>query len=246
MNPLRAYNRAKRGLKRLFAAYAPAPLWDAAVAATTAPALVYCKPSYWLDRWRLVGPDDIYDRGFFEQHVAWREDAHAVAAAIAAREDDVESVLDLGCGVGTHLEWFHERGYEVHGVDGSEHALAEAVLPDARLERHDLREPYEPPRSFDLVCCFEVLEHVPEPYADTLVASIARSGRVAYVSAAPPGQPGEHHVNLRPPSYWIERFAAHGMRHDERAAEWLRATCSVESTDWILENLLVFRREEPR
>ncbi len=67
------------------------------------------------------------------------------------RKEPVRSILDLGCGTGNHSIPLALRGYQVHGVDLSEHMLAHAV------EKVQAAAPNRPPifsrgdiRDFDL------------------------------------------------------------------------------------------------
>ena len=45
---------------------------------------------------------------------------------------------------------------------------------------------------------------------------------VLFLTAAPPGFPGWHHVNCQPESYWIERLAQRGWVQDIEATQWVR------------------------
>lgn len=74
-------------------------------------------------------------------------------------------VLDAGCGSGRHLVFLAERGYEVHGLDLSEHFLETARrkllarnLP-VRLRHGDIMNPpYPPGTEFDgIILMFSVL-----------------------------------------------------------------------------------------
>lgn len=92
-------------------------------------------------------------------------------AAIDALPDAGErrTFLDVGCGEGWALRWFSDHGWNVTGVDFSDHAchrhnatLTERVLTgevddtlDALAERQ--------PRQFDLIWLDNVLEHSPDP-----------------------------------------------------------------------------------
>ena len=86
-------------------------------------------------------------------------------------------VADVGCGGGILAESLARKGGHVTGID-----VAPRVLATARLHLHEsgLDIDYlqltveefaqESPRSFDVVTCMEMLEHVPEPLS--VVASI--------------------------------------------------------------------------
>lgn len=76
-------------------------------------------------------------------------------------------VLEVGCGEGIVLAHLAERtpGARFDGLEMDETALARARArcPDVALVRGDACELPFRDRSFDLVVCLEVLEHLPEP-----------------------------------------------------------------------------------
>ncbi len=95
----------------------------------------------------------------------------------------------------------------------------------------------------DLVCCVEVLEHIPEPSAALAVHNLCDlSKRWVYFSAAQPGQLGHGHVNCQPPAYWIEKFQMHGFRLAESQTAALRGVLAPLSLYWLPQNALIFER----
>jgi SAM-dependent methyltransferase len=141
------------------------------------------------------------------------------------------SVLDVGCGRGTWLHVFADAGVsDTFGVDGPHISPADLEIPADRFASHDLDEPLDLGRRFDLVTCLEVGEHLDERAAPTLVASLVAHAPAVLFSAAIPKQGGAGHVNERWPSYWAGLFAARGYRavdlirplvwNDDRVAFW--------------------------
>jgi SAM-dependent methyltransferase len=197
------------------------------------------------DSLRLIGPKRVYGEEYYAKRRddPWRSDARRVSEAIKEYFRP-NSVIDFGCAIGTHLEPFYESGATIHGVEGNPVAFEHAVVPEEYLEHHDLREPYEPDQIYDLVLCFEVAEHLPERFDDVFVDTLAESGDIVVMTAAPPGQGGTHHINEQNRDYWYEKFQSRGLEHDHEAVADLRECIEVDKTTWITPNLMVFRQSD--
>ena len=93
-------------------------------------------------------------------------------------------LLDVGCGGGLLSEAACLSGAAVTGIDAAERALAVARLHAAesaldieyrKVTAEELAD--EAPESFDVVCCLEMLEHVPDPASTvTACARLCRPG----------------------------------------------------------------------
>jgi SAM-dependent methyltransferase len=122
----------------------------------------------------------------------------------------VGSMLDVGCGEGHAVAYFNRLGVYAHGIDGLELNVQRAIVP---IAHHDLsRGPYIMP--VDLVTCVEVVEHIEEQYLDNLLTTLS-NGSIVLMTHAFPDQPGHHHVNCKPPEYWIEKLAERGYDYSE-------------------------------
>jgi 2-polyprenyl-3-methyl-5-hydroxy-6-metoxy-1,4-benzoquinol methylase len=122
----------------------------------------------------------------------------------------IQSVLDVGCGEGHAVLFFHRLGIRAHGIDGLPTNIRRAVTP---IALHDLlSSPYVMP--VDLVWSCEVAEHIAEEkvhhYVDTLV-----NGRIVAMTHAVPGQAGHHHVNCRSKEYWVKLITDRGYTLSE-------------------------------
>jgi ubiquinone/menaquinone biosynthesis C-methylase UbiE len=79
-----------------------------------------------------------------------------------------KSVLDVGCAMGVMTAWLAEVAASVDMLDGSE-AYIEAARNEAALARPHVRffcslfEEFVPDRSYEVVSCSHVLEHVIDP-----------------------------------------------------------------------------------
>lgn len=113
-------------------------------------------------------PSEEADRLVAAEH--WCRYRLAASLARGAR------VLDAGCGVGYGTTLLAEAGAaNVLGVDLSPHAIEAAskgAPENARFEVADLRSIPEGDGSFDLIVCFEVIEHLAEQ--EQVVSELAR------------------------------------------------------------------------
>ena len=96
-------------------------------------------------------------------------------------------VLDLGCGVGYGSAYLAEQAWRVTGVDRDSDSIRYALSRYHRRNTKyivaDSEELSFRDRSFDVVCCFEAIEHVREP-GRTLreVARILKEDGLFFVS----------------------------------------------------------------
>ena len=129
--------------------------------------------------------------------------------------------LDVGCGVGFALEYlagqpFH---FDVWGVDASAVAVQRAqdrlkVLPADRVQRIEQQVLPFANRFFDLVTCFDMLEHLDEQDIDDQLSEMFRvlvpgGTFLASVSCRPAGSQDIHgdnlHRTIRGVDWWIAR-----------------------------------------
>ena len=109
-------------------------------------------------------------------------------------------VLDAGCGVGYGTAFLGEAARRVLGVDISADAIAYArrryARPNVEFAVADLLALAEPDGSFDVVCCFETIEHLADqPAFVAEVRRVLRPKGTFLVSTPRAGTTGEnpHH-----------------------------------------------------
>jgi SAM-dependent methyltransferase len=187
----------------------------------------------------------IYDRGFFEAHVPWRQEYSLIAETIV-RHLTFSSALDLGCGNGFLIARLALLGKIVDGVDGSSHSI-ELAAPEiaTRIQIRDLTQPLWLRRR-DIVLCSEVGEHLDPAHADMLVDNICVNAReLVFFTAATPGQGGHAHINERPHEYWIDKFRSRCFSLDAATTDTIRRELSecITTLWWFTNNAMVFRAE---
>ncbi|OGF34302.1 hypothetical protein A2482_00730 [Candidatus Falkowbacteria bacterium RIFOXYC2_FULL_48_21] len=84
---------------------------------------------------------------------------------LASANEQRNRLLDLGCGTGTKLLEFSERGYQIWGVDISPEAIeiARKILPRAKFFVSELDSVDLPNDYFDFIRIDNTLEHVDDP-----------------------------------------------------------------------------------
>ena len=150
-----------------------------------------------------------------------------------------QQLVDVGCGGGILAESMAQRGATVTGID-----MGEAPLSVARLHQlesgvdvrylqstaEDLAE--QEPGSFDVVCCLEMLEHVPDPASVIdACAALAKPGASLYFST----------INRNPKAFM---FAIVGAEHilqllPAGTHEYAKFIKPSEMAGWIREAGLV-------
>lgn len=134
---------------------------------------------------------------------------------------DINSVLDIGCGMGYQMQEFMKYCDEVVGVDGSEYATSNSPVKES-IFKHDFSVgELETEDRFDLCWCCEFVEHVREEFRDNFLSSFAFCKYVAMTHAVP-GQGGHHHVNCQPREYWVEHMSRFGFEFDEEMTDQLK------------------------
>ncbi len=155
-------------------------------------------------------------------------------APVAGRQ-----LLDVGCGGGILAEAMALRGAEVRGIDMGEGPLSVARLHqlesgvDVDYRRCTAEQlAAEQPGHYDVVCCLEMLEHVPDPGAVIQAcADLARPGAQLFFST----------INRNPKAYL---FAIVGAEHILRLLpagthEYAKFIRPSELAQWIRDAGLI-------
>jgi hypothetical protein len=198
----------------------------------------------------------LYTLPYIQRREKWRN-AYILMADVFSEVFGTGSIIDVGCAGGILVEVLQAAGFDAWGLDGA--PASESLWPAERRHRYLLADLTDSAAidipATDLVCSFEVAEHLPEESAARYVALLARHRpRRILFTAAPLGQRGTGHVNCQLFSYWIGLFAALDYRVDlaESCAVRQRLRTAFDENGFMIvpkhysNNFLSFRPRELR
>ncbi|MDR3292467.1 MAG: class I SAM-dependent methyltransferase, partial [Methanobrevibacter sp.] len=159
-----------------------------------------------------------YNDNFYEIHEKGSLKSSKEILPLIMNLIEPNTVIDVGCGVGTWLSTFESLGVKkILGIDG-DHVNREKLYINkdnflvANLENiHGIREKDNQINKFDLAMSLEVAEHLSENVAHDFIEYLTSKSDIVLFSAAVPGQGGTHHINEQWPEYWIKIFKENGF-----------------------------------
>lgn len=171
--------------------------------------------------------DDLYDRDYFVGKIksnydnySWCEEVICdLGSMIEQYVPKFDSLFDAGCAYGHLIRYFKNKISKVSGCDCSRWALN--FCKEAYLASIDSLP--EEDNSFDLVTCFEVMEHIPEEYVDKVLSELYRVSReyvimtLAYEGYRDPQAGSDSdstHCTMKPGDWWIEKLSRYEIDYD--------------------------------
>ncbi|MDQ2719740.1 MAG: class I SAM-dependent methyltransferase [Bacteroidota bacterium] len=153
-----------------------------------------------------------------------------------------QSVVDVGCGIGTWLKVFKTYGIQDFlGIDGENVNRNLLMIEDENFLSVDLSHPLNFQRRFDIAISLEVAEHLPEECADIFIKTLTNLSDTVFFSAAIPGQGGQNHVNEQYPDYWGKIFLKYGYGITGNYSQMFWNNNKVEW--WYRQNMIVYRKQ---
>jgi tryptophanyl-tRNA synthetase len=148
-----------------------------------------------------------------------------------------QPVIDMGCGLGTYLDYFKMAGLQdLTGIEGDD--LGEYFEFDTIVVQ-DLAEPFDLGRKYN-VLSLEVAEHIPamceKEYLDNITKHV---DKYLILSWGIPGQAGFGHVNCKHNIEVIEELKNRGFKflYDET----MSARGAIEHyCSWFKNTILIF------
>jgi cyclopropane fatty-acyl-phospholipid synthase-like methyltransferase len=149
------------------------------------------------------------------------------------------SILDVGCGLGTWLKTAEDLGVkDLLGIDNYGIAENKLYIVRENFKQVNLNQDFNLHRSFDLIICLEVAEHLKPQSAKNFIECLTKHSDVILFSAAILGQGGQNHINEQNPSYWEQIFRdlnfipidiVRSKFEDNQAVEW-----------WYQQNMILY------
>jgi SAM-dependent methyltransferase len=150
------------------------------------------------------------------------------------------TVLDLGCGQGYFVKWLRDEKVEAWGVEGEN--LGSLFRAPGYQIQQDLSQSFDLGKTYDLVMCTEVVEHIPEIYEDVVFDNIAHhTHRYLVFSGATPGQGGTGHINEKPETYWFACLVRRGFKLLHAASVQTRLSSTL---DWYVKNISIWELQK--
>lgn len=130
----------------------------------------------------------LYDNSYFVEKSKWftkkrkLDSKTRIEKAAEFNKNEIKNFLDVGCGEGYSLIEAANRGWDVHGVDITDHRNELAKSKDIKFINSDLMNSKLPSDYFDIVYLDSVLEHVNNP-CDYLseIKRILKKGGILYL-----------------------------------------------------------------
>jgi ubiquinone/menaquinone biosynthesis C-methylase UbiE len=169
----------------------------------------------------------IYDKDYFENGIATKKSNYTdyswarlgsyfqKTAKHILDKFAPSSVLDVGCAKGYLVKALNELKVNTYGIDPSEYALTEAH-PDI-IERlaHGIAQSLSiDDNAFDIVTCFDVLEHIPEKDIPQVLQELFRVSKqwvvLRVVTKQLPDDVDANHATIHDKDWWIEKIKESG------------------------------------
>lgn len=153
-------------------------------------------------------------------------------------EENVQTVVDFGCGTGDYVKFLRSQNLNCEGYDGNPNTYE---LTGGVGDIIDFSQPFDLGKCFDWVLCLEVGEHIPQCYESILIKNLDKhAAKGIILSWAIKGQCGFGHVNEQDNHYIKNIMLNLGYSNDETSEKALRENCSLS---WFKNTLMVFRKQ---
>jgi len=170
---------------------------------------------------------DIFDKDYFENGVATKKSNYqdyswqrlgSQFQRTARHIVDLfkpERTLDVGCAKGFLVKALDELGVDAYGIDPSVYAVSNAH-PDVgdKINLDSAQSIPYPDNTFDVVTCFDVMEHVPLKEVTKTLKELLRVSKewviIRVMTHEVEGDLDSSHETIRDREWWTERIEKAG------------------------------------
>tara|TARA_B100000614_G_C14515033_1_gene480157 strand:+ start:283 stop:996 length:714 start_codon:yes stop_codon:yes gene_type:complete len=172
-------------------------------------------------------------KNYIDRHSNTEYSAKSIIDLLINEINEINSCVDVGCGVGTWLAELNKRGASrIQGIEGTWLAESHIVIPPECIKKYDLNKRIILNSTYDLAISLEVAEHLLPERAKSFVDDLCNLSSIILFSAAVPGQKDKTHINEQWPEYWASLFKERGYNaydfirwkiwNDEHIPYWYR------------------------
>lgn len=164
---------------------------------------------------QLLDLHNSYWRDYFPFSASYQD--HRYMDVLLVSSLPFESVLEVGTGNGDGLKKLITAGKKAKGLEYSQFLyenLLREKFPNGEVVNGDAAYlPFED-NSFDMICSFDVLEHLPEKKARHAVKEIYRVTKKFFFGTI--SNRVDHyerfHLTIQPHAWWVDRFTELGFK----------------------------------
>jgi cyclopropane fatty-acyl-phospholipid synthase-like methyltransferase len=183
----------------------------------------------------------IHDHGYWQGIEACDHHSHdsnlASSLMTFLKNENAQSVVDFGCGMGNYVKTFKENNLNASGFDGNPNT---PELTNNLCKVLDISVPVKFEEPFDWVLSFEVGEHLPKEFEDTFINNLHNNNKYGIIlSWAVKGQGGYGHFNEQSNDYIKSKICELGYVNDIKTENILRNDATL---NWFKNTIMVFRK----
>ncbi len=191
---------------------------------------------------------EIYNQSFYDEQRQASLDAAGKFLPFLFNYYKPQSVIDIGCGIGTWLKVCQDLGIEnIQGVDINTIESSLLLVPRESIRQLDLTKVplgnnFDINSRYDFLICLEVAEHLEPTVSQDFIEFLTSLSDVIMFSAAIPYQVGTNHINCKPFDFWIELFKKNGFKCLDLFRPRFMLDSSISSW-WYSQNAFLYVRE---
>lgn len=189
----------------------------------------------------IIYDENIKENGIWEGLEVAKNHHYDSGLAISLTEffksENIKSVADFGCGMGTYVKTFKENNINATGFDGNPNT---PQLTNNICSVLDLSLSIQFNEAFDWVMSLEVGEHLPPQFEDIYMNNLHNNKYGIVLSWALKGQGGDGHVNEQNNEYIKTKMCNLGYVNDIDCENKIRNASTIW---WFKNTVMVFRKK---